>query len=157
MSSCNVQIFNTTSNTIVSAIVLHSPTPPLSSSDLTNIGTVTNIPGNGTASQTLVAQQSWEPGDYWAGAVNFEGDPTTYFFANDILPICECNVPGDGSCSFVISGSTGNYGMQINTYSGSNWTDGDGSCSEQLLTQAQINTESALAEEIVELILELLG
>lgn len=151
MASCNVQIFNATSNTIARAAVLHSTTLVTLATDFTNIGSVANLAGDGTASETFVASQSSWGGDYWTAMIQFVDDPVTYIVTNDVVPICECNVPDNGSCSFVISDGNGQYNIQINTYKGSNWTDADGTCNEQMTNIADDSSASDLIKAIIDM------
>jgi hypothetical protein len=156
MSACNCVVINNSGLTIQSLVLMHDATEiPSSGSDFSTVMQIANL-ANGATSAVASTPQN-DDLDWWAAGVLFEGNATPYFLANDVLPFAECNVPGGGSMQLIIQGSAAvGYGAQINTYSNSNFTDSDGDCSEQVVTQAQLDAENELAEEIIEIILEAL-
>lgn len=151
MPSCNVQVFNATNTTIAMATIAHSTTAVTLATDLTNIGNIQNLPGGGTSSATLTASQGSWGGDYWTCMIQFANDPTVYIIMNDAIPICECSVPDNGSCSFVISDGPGQYNIQINTYKGPDWNDPDGTCQEQLINALDADPSSELVKGVLDL------
>ncbi|GAB6042075.1 hypothetical protein [Endothiovibrio diazotrophicus] len=160
---CQCQIVNNTSTVITYAALGHSTSVPGLSGNIQKVFTVTNL-GPGEASPVYPATQESDTLDFWTAVFQFEGDDKQYILANDVLPFAECETPANGAASLhvtqYIDSDTAPGSCRIDTfdsYSDGKWSGFDGSCDEQVLTPDALTNENEAEEELVELILELLG
>ncbi|MES1973927.1 MAG: hypothetical protein V4472_15830 [Pseudomonadota bacterium] len=163
------QIINATASPIVAGAIYHAtsaftaggglpaPIAIINPQELLPAGcmALTTIPGNSSASQTFFAQQAPGSGDFWTGWISFDSDSTQYIIDDGAAPFLECDVPDSGSVSFVVSdiGSDRVEGLQINTYSGPNWTGSESNCIANLMApELAVGVDEFWAEFINQLL-----
>jgi hypothetical protein len=153
---CQCRVVNNSGVEIVSLVLFHAP-GTIAPGTFQQVLTGTNIPNGATVGPASASQLHLED-DWWAMGIQFAGNPTQYFLADDVLPFAECETPGNGSASIVIGpAALGIYACTIETFENSDFTDSDGNCNEQVVDQAALDSEDELAEEIIEMIAEALG
>lgn len=153
---CACKVSNNSGKTIAKLTLFHAPGSALPGA-FVPVLTAVNL-ADGATTPVAMAPQEHFTDDWWAMGVMFADDTTAYFLANDLLPYAECETPANGAAALIIGPQVEvGFACTIETFNNADFTNSDGNCDEQVVTQAQLNSESSLAKAVIELILKALG